>query len=426
MSKISDLTKLDDYCELIVDCPHSTPVWTDSGYIVIRNQNIKNGVLDLSSPSFTNETHFLERTRRAKPRSGDLVFTREAPMGEICMVPNDLECCVGQRQVLLRAKKTNDSAYLLYAFQTPFIRRQIDGHRATGSTVSNFCIPDLKKLLIPRIPNESKVASVLSTLDAKIALNHRINGELEGMAKFLYDYWFVQYDFPLSAAQATALGKPRLAGKPYRTSGGPMVYHDQLKREIPKGWKSGTAKDLFVFNPTISIKKGAVAAYLDMDALPTTGFMTKQIQRKEFNGGTKFTNGDVLVARITPCLENGKTGLVSLLEENEMAFGSTEFIVLRGRSLPLSSFACCLSRSDYFRKYAIGNMTGTSGRKRLEAPILEKLPLSIPPTETLAAFEKICHPLFTLMTEHTKQNQELTTLRDWLLPMLMNGQVTVR
>jgi type I restriction enzyme, S subunit len=147
MNKVSELTFLDDYCELIVDCPHSTPVWTDSGYIVIRNQNIKNGVLDLSSPSFTNETHFLERTRRAKPRGGDLVFTREAPMGEICMVPNDLECCVGQRQVLLRAKKTNDGTYLLYAFQTPFIRRQIDGHRATGSTVSNFCIPDLKKLL---------------------------------------------------------------------------------------------------------------------------------------------------------------------------------------------------------------------------------------------------------------------------------------
>lgn len=134
---------------------------------------------------------------------------------------------------------------------------------------------------------------------------------------------------------------------------------------------------------------------------------------------------DVLVARITPCLENGKTGLVSLLEDKEMAFGSTEFIVLRGRSLPLSGFACCLSRSEYFRKYAIGNMTGTSGRKRLEAPILEKLPLSIPPPETLAAFEKICHPLFTLMTEHTKQNQELTSLRDWLLPMLMNGQVRV-
>ena len=319
--------------------------------------------------------------------------------------------------------KGNHPKYLYY------LLKQI-GHVKTSdkSAVPGINRNDLHEVIFPAVtcPNDqARIAAVLSALDAKIALNHRINGELEGMAKLLYDYWFVQYDFPLSAAQAAALGKPRLAGKPYSRSGGPMVYHDQLKREIPKGWGSGTAKDLFVFNPTISIKKGAVAAYLDMDALPTSGFMTKQIQRKEFNGGTKFTNGDVLVARITPCLENGKTGLVSLLEDNEMAFGSTEFIVLRGRSLPLSAFACCLSRSEYFRKYAIGNMTGTSGRKRLEAPILEKLPLSIPPTETLAAFEQTCHPLFTLMTEHTKQNQELTTLRDWLLPMLMNGQVRV-
>ncbi len=318
--------------------------------------------------------------------------------------------------------KGNDRRFAFYLLKLLDFDSYNSGS-AQPSLNRNFIYPI--PVCVPRPAEQKAISAVLSALDAKIALNHRINGELEGMAKLLYDYWFVQYDFPLSAAQAAALGKPRLAGKPYSRSGGPMVYHDQLKREIPKGWGSGTAKDLFVFNPTISIKKGAVAAYLDMDALPTSGFMTKQIQRKEFNGGTKFTNGDVLVARITPCLENGKTGLVSLLEDNEMAFGSTEFIVLRGRSLPLSAFACCLSRSEYFRKYAIGNMTGTSGRKRLEAPILEKLPLSIPPTETLAAFEQTCHPLFTLMTEHTKQNQELTTLRDWLLPMLMNGQVRV-
>jgi type I restriction enzyme S subunit len=324
-------------------------------------------------------------------------------------------------------KENISNEYLYYFLKQKSVFEYVDqlSIRTGGQTgVDLQCLRQFS-LLLPPPEDQSRISSVLSTLDSKIELNHRINGELEGMAKLLYDYWFVQYDFPLSAAQAAALGKPRLAGQPYRTSGGKMLFNPTLKREIPKGWESGTAKDLFVFNPSISIKKGAVAAYLDMDALPTTGFMTKQIQRKEFNGGTKFTNGDVLVARITPCLENGKTGLVSLLEENEPAFGSTEFIVLRGRSLPLSSFACCLSRSEYFRKYAIGNMTGTSGRKRLEAPILEKLPLSIPATETLVAFEKICSPLFTLMTEHTKQNQELTALRDWLLPMLMNGQVRV-
>lgn len=318
--------------------------------------------------------------------------------------------------------KGNDIYYAYYLLKNLDFNRLNSGS-AQPSLNRNFVYP--VRIRVPRPNEQRKIASVLANLDAKIELNHRINQELEGLAKLLYDYWFVQFDFPISAEQAAAMGDPTLQGKPYRQSGGKMTYNPTLKREIPVGWEAGTAKDLFVFNPTISIRKGKISAYLDMDALPTSGFMTKRIQRKEFNGGTKFINGDVLVARITPCLENGKTGLVTLLEEGEPAFGSTEFIVLRGRHMPLSGFGCCLSRSVYFRKYAVGNMTGTSGRKRLEAPILEKLPLSIPPTNILAAFEKVCHPLFTLMTEHTKQNQELATLRDWLLPMLMNGQVTV-
>jgi type I restriction enzyme S subunit len=279
--------------------------------------------------------------------------------------------------------------------------------------------------LLPPLAVQKEIAAFLGDLDDKIALNHRINAELEAMAKLLYDYWFVQFDFPISAAQAAALGKPELEGQPYRSTGGPMNYCPDLKREIPVGWRTGTINDLFVLNPSLSIRKGEMAGYLDMNALPTTGFMTKALQRKEFNGGTKFTNGDVLVARITPCLENGKTGLVSFLEDGEVAFGSTEFIVIRGRQQRLSSFACCLSRSDQFRNFAVRNMTGTSGRKRLEAPILEQLPMAIASLEMLAVFEETCSPFFQLMARHAKQNQELAALRDWLLPMLMNGQVTV-
>ena len=91
--------RLADLCESIVDCPHSTPVWTGSGVVVLRNQNIRNGRLDLSEPSYTDEAHFVDRTRRALPTDGDLVITREAPMGEVCMIPPRLRCCLGQRMV---------------------------------------------------------------------------------------------------------------------------------------------------------------------------------------------------------------------------------------------------------------------------------------------------------------------------------------
>jgi type I restriction enzyme S subunit len=139
----------------------------------------------------------------------------------------------------------------------------------------------------------------------------------------------------------------------------------------------------------------------------------------------KFQNGDVVVARITPCLENGKTALISLLSEGEIGFGSTEFIVLRGKKFPLSAFAANLSRSSSFRQFAISNMTGTSGRKRIDASTLETFSLPQPPEELLLKYEKIAAPFFKRMTNNAKENQHLTQLRDWLLPLLMNGQITV-
>jgi len=396
------------------------------GIPCIMPANLKNNRVDVSGIARISE-HDAKRLKRHIVQTGDIVYSRRGDVTQKGLIREQEEgFFCGTGCLLVRPGKKIDPAFLTYYLSTKTYQSWI-ASQAVGATMPNLNTGILSRVSFcaPGKVDQQRIASVLSTLDAKIELNQRMNEELEGMAKLLYDYWFVQYDFPMSAAQAAALGQPGLVGRPYRASGGPMTYHPTIKREIPTGWEVGFANDLFSFNPAISIKKGTIAAYLDMDALPTSGFMTKQIQRKEFNGGTKFTNGDVLVARITPCLENGKTGLVSFLENDEVAFGSTEFIVLRGRARGLSCFACCLSRSDYFRKYAIGNMTGTSGRKRLEAPILEKLPLSIPPSETLTAFEQTCRPFFELMTKNAKQTQELTALRDWLLPMLMNGQVRV-
>ena len=110
--KWAKLTPLRDLCKSVVDCHHSTPVWTDTGVIVLRNQNIRNGRLDLSEPSYTDERHYAERTRRAAPRSDDLVITREAPMGEVCMVPAGLRCCLGQRMVLASTGPCEDCTSL--------------------------------------------------------------------------------------------------------------------------------------------------------------------------------------------------------------------------------------------------------------------------------------------------------------------------
>ena len=268
---------------------------------------------------------------------------------------------------------------------------------------------------IPKIDpkQQTKIAAVLSALDAKIDCNNRINAELEAMAKTLYDYWFVQFDFPDAN------------GKPYKSSGGKMVYNATLKREIPAEWRDGLASDLFDFNPSLSLPLSTEASYIDMAALPVTGFMTEAPERKAFSGGMKFQNGDVVVARITPCLENGKTALISLLKNDEIGFGSTEFIVMRGKRMTLSAFASQLSRSTSFRQFAISNMTGTSGRKRIDANTLETFSLPLPPEGIMLKYEKRVGAFFARMTINAKENQQLAQLRDWLLPLLMNGQVTV-
>jgi len=167
-----EITEVGALCSAVLDCHHSTPVWTKSGVVVIRNQNIRNGKLDLSDASFTDEHHYSERTRRAVPTVGDLVITREAPMGLVCMIPNGLRCCLGQRMVLLRVDRdAADTQYLLYALMSETIQRAISVAGGTGSTVSNLRIPVLKGLRIaaPNGVEQRAIAAALSDVDALLA-----------------------------------------------------------------------------------------------------------------------------------------------------------------------------------------------------------------------------------------------------------------
>src|SRR5690554_4340354 len=186
---------LESMCELVVDCPHSTPKWTELGIIVLRNQNIRDGELDLSSPSYTNEEGYKSRIKRAVPQAGDIVFTREAPMGEVCIIPPGIKCCLGQRQVLLRPKKSIHGEYLYWALQSPFVQQQISWNEGTGTTVSNVRIPVLKALQIPRRGHEEPlIADILSSLTKKIRGNRRINQTLEQMAQAIFKSWFVDFE----------------------------------------------------------------------------------------------------------------------------------------------------------------------------------------------------------------------------------------
>jgi type I restriction enzyme S subunit len=413
---MSNKTKpLHKLCRAITDCHHSTPTYLSEGKLVIRNFNIKNGRMVLDNPSYTSPEEFEHRISRAKPAPGDLIITREAPMGEVCIIPEGVECCLGQRMVLIQPNFNEvDSRYLLYALMSDYAQKQIGKREGTGSIVSNLRIPELENLQVPwrNFDEQQRIGAALRLFDSKLDLNKRVCSELFNFAELAFGYWFMQFDFP------------NTDGKPYRSSGGRMNFNKTLHRDIPEGWKAGTASDLFEFNPSLSLKKGAVHSYIDMDALPVSGFMTDLPQKKAFNGGMRFQNGDVLVARITPCLENGKTALITLLEDGEIGFGSTEYVVFRGRQRDLRSFAACLARSKHFRRYSISRMIGTSGRKRVDASDLARYKMPIPTDDILRKFESFISPFFKLATLYALENNELAKFRDWALPMFMSGQLS--
>jgi type I restriction enzyme S subunit len=407
-------TTLNHLCYKVGDGLHGTPVYDAEGTVpFINGNNLKNGKVSITES--TQYIHDSEVDKHYIDLSGDdtLLLQINGTIGNMAFYNNE-NIILGKSAAYLRFKNPVDRVFCYYYLQLPNVVKGLY-NIATGSTIKNLGLGHIKSFKIFDFPDTKKknIANVLSTLDTKIDLNNRINAELESLARTIYDYWFLQFDFPDGE------------GRPSRSSGGEMRFDEGLGLDIPAGWKSGTAKDFISFNPTERLPKGSMSSYIDMGALPITGYMTDHPARKEFSGGMKFRNEDVLVARITPCLENGKTCLVTQLEDNEIGFGSTEFIVMRGLKESIPSYISLLARSDFFRKYAIQNMTGTSGRKRVDSKQLEVISLPVPPADILLAFEKVIKPMFEKMAVNAKENYHLSSLRDWLLPLLMSGEVVV-
>lgn len=173
-------------------------------------------------------------------------------------------------------------------------------------------------------------------------------------------------------------------------------------------WREVILSDVIQFNPKESIKKGAISKKIAMDKLDPFTRKINGYEEVEFTSGTKFRNGDTLLARITPCLENGKTAQVTILDENEVAFGSTEFIVMREKvNETINDFIYYLSISDNFRNIAIKSMTGTSGRQRAQKDVIESSTIKLPPIEEQKAIAKILSDLDDKIEINNKINKRL-------------------
>jgi type I restriction enzyme S subunit len=291
------------------------------------------------------------------------------------------------------------------------------------------------KIPFPPLPEQRAIAHILGTLDDKIELNRRMSQTLEEMARAIFKSWFVDFD-PVRAkaavrrehpnwtnAQVSRAACPNL--KPETAELFPDCFVDSELGEIPEGWSVGILSELIEVNPVRSLRKGHIAPYLDMANMPTKGHSPDQVTNRSFGSGMRFMNGDTLVARITPCLENGKTAFVDFLQEGQIGWGSTEFIVLRPKPPLPEEFAYCLARSSTFREFAIKSMTGSSGRQRVPAESLSHFQLVAPSKPIAEAFGIQVKPLFERAKIALQELRITTALRDVVLPKLISGEIRI-
>ncbi|WP_272656771.1 restriction endonuclease subunit S [Providencia sp. PROV157] len=290
--------------------------------------------------------------------------------------------------LIFSAMKNCESQYLYYMMCEPqfteftvLTSRGAKMPRGDKEAILNY------EISLPSLAEQKAIASVLSSLDNKIDLLHRQNKTLEAMAETLFRQWFVE--------------------------GSNDSYKEVELHEIIE------------FNPKRVLPKGSKAMYLDMAGLNTNTFAASGYYERDFTSGQKFIKQDTLLARITPCLENGKAGYVHFLSPEQVGWGSTEFIVLRPKPKfhPLFSYILC--RNNEFKEYAESCMEGSSGRQRVNVSHLSMYTLTLPHDDVITQFNEILASIEPKLISNALQIQNLEKLRDTLLPKLMSGEVRV-
>ena len=386
----------------IYDGPHATPPEANSGAIFLGIPNFVNGQLDLTNIRYISEDDYPKWTKRVIPKENDIVFSYEATLNLYAIIPKGFRGCLGRRMALIRPDETKiNHKFLYYYFYSKAWRDVISENTVLGATVDR--IPLVKfpefQIEVPPIDIQKRIADILSAYDDLIENNQKQIKLLEEAAQRLYKEWFVDLRFPGHEDVTVVDG-------------------------VPEGWNRCSLTDVITFNPKVSLDKNRIKQFVPMSALSTNSMVlnSSEYTTTLSNSGSKFQNGDTLLARITPCLENGKTAFVFGIDSDEGAVGSTEYIVMRSKELnPYMVYI--LARTDDFRQYAVNSMSGSDGRQRVQVDKLMAYPFLRPTLRLIEMFAKLADPIFTQIYTKNEQNIELQKARDLLLPKLMSGEL---
>ena len=386
--------------------------YVEAGIPCIMPTNIRNNRVDLADIAFIAETD-AKRLSHHLVEEGDIVYSRRGDVTQKALIRKDeAGYFCGTGCLLVRPGSAIDPEFLTYHLSTPSNQAWIV-NQAVGAHMANLNTGILSKfpLRMPDKDEQRKIAGVLSAIDAKIELNNRINAELEALAKTIYDYWFVQFDFP------DALGRP------WKSSGGAMVWNDTLKREIPAGWEAVPLSRLVeeVKDGVTPGAFGTATPYVGLEHIARKSIVLSSwaTADKATSNKIAFRSGDILFGKIRPYFHKVALAMMD-------GIASTDAIVMRPRQSALAALALETIFSDRFVETARASSTG-SKMPRADWKVMRSYGVAVPDksSSTAADYQRLFGGIAGKIQNHVRQNRELTRLRDWLLPLLMNGQVRV-
>ncbi|POU75462.1 restriction endonuclease subunit S [Leclercia sp. LSNIH6] len=441
------------HCRSLVDCTKGRNIsygivqpgqHQDDGIGIIRVNNIQNGkisVADVLKVSHDVEIKF----SKTRLEGGEVLLTLVGSTGLSAITTKDLHGWnVARAVAVIKPSDEISAEWIHICLQSPYTKYFLDS-RANTTVQKTLNLKDVKEipLPIPPIQERMNLEKFYFDLENKINLNFEINQTLEQISQALFKSWFVDFDPVIDnaldagntipeALQSRAELRQKVRNstdfKPLPANIRalfPAEFEDTELGWVPKGWLLESVAKSININPSVKLPKNTIAKYVDMRSLPTQGYSISDIIEKPYSGGAKFQKNDTLFARITPCLENGKTGFVDFLDENETAFGSTEFIVMRGTTKVHYTYVACLARENHFRLHAIQNMVGSSGRQRVQNSCFDSFFITIPTPSVMRLFAGKVSSFFDKMHYCNVENKSLTNLRDTLLPKLISGELSL-
>ena len=378
----------------------------EKGVLFLNTANIVQNRLDITEANFVALEKFNE-IKKGRLQRFDIVITTRGSLGKVALFNiNPPVGLINAQMLILRADdKVINPTFLFYQFCDDDFQTKLKNF-ASGSAQPQIPIMDLKEIevCVPSLETQRKIAAVLSAYDDLIENNTRRIKILEDMAQTLYQEWFVHFRFP-GHENVLMVESPL----------GP----------VPQGWKVVRASEVIFINPKTSVPRDTIKPFVPMKSATENSMLITEIGEKTGNSGAKFKNDDTLFARITPCLENGRTGFVQFLPHDDaVAFGSTEFIVLRSKTLN-PYFVYLLAQTRDFRENAIKSMTGATGRQRVVNQCFDDYFLPNPNQDILDQFELTIASFFRKIQNLSEKNTNLRQTRDLLLPKLISGEIDV-